>query len=255
MDDVDISTPQTKYNDKTPRIQHLLWMLQIAKVYPVLIMDSCLSWVHLWSSATRDYSRSAHRTIKEVCFGREGSFPHIWEAPCKRNVNFSSTWRCKLCCVAHGQLPLTAKFMGSTCGPPGTDRTKVGAMLATWTLLSGTRFFTGIFLLTCINFNPTMDNRLFPVCSVGWHYISNPNFNSVISNFITLHCDYLPIMGLMVIHHHHSVRGPMCLTVLVFGLECSDRNRKIPRNIWDHTVEKTSCVKQRQRVLFKISRF
>ena len=30
-----------------------------------------------------------------------------------------------------------ARFMGPTWGPPGTDRTQVGPMLAPWTLLSG----------------------------------------------------------------------------------------------------------------------
>ena len=32
---------------------------------------------------------------------------------------------------------LIARFMGPTWGPPGDDRTQVGPMLATWTLLSG----------------------------------------------------------------------------------------------------------------------
>ena len=32
---------------------------------------------------------------------------------------------------------LTARFMGPTWGPSGTDRTQVGPMLAPWTLLSG----------------------------------------------------------------------------------------------------------------------
>ena len=32
---------------------------------------------------------------------------------------------------------LIAKFMGTTWGPPGANRTQVGPMLATWTLLSG----------------------------------------------------------------------------------------------------------------------
>ena len=33
-------------------------------------------------------------------------------------------------------LSLIAKFMGPTWGPAGADRTQVGPMLATWTLLS-----------------------------------------------------------------------------------------------------------------------
>ena len=34
-------------------------------------------------------------------------------------------------------LSLISKFMGPTWGPPGADRTRVGPMLAPWTLLSG----------------------------------------------------------------------------------------------------------------------
>ena len=35
-------------------------------------------------------------------------------------------------------LPLIAKFMGPSWGPPGAARTQVGPMLVTWTLLSRT---------------------------------------------------------------------------------------------------------------------
>ena len=34
-------------------------------------------------------------------------------------------------------LTLIARFMGPTWGPPGADRTQLGPMWATWTLLSG----------------------------------------------------------------------------------------------------------------------
>ena len=34
-------------------------------------------------------------------------------------------------------MPLIARFMGPTRGPSGADRTQVGPMLASWTLLSG----------------------------------------------------------------------------------------------------------------------
>ena len=34
-------------------------------------------------------------------------------------------------------LPLIARFMGTTWGPSGANRTQVGPMLAPWTLLSG----------------------------------------------------------------------------------------------------------------------
>ena len=40
-----------------------------------------------------------------------------------------------------GSLSLIARFMGATWGPPGTDRTQVGPMLAPWTLLSGVVYF------------------------------------------------------------------------------------------------------------------
>ena len=35
-------------------------------------------------------------------------------------------------------IPLIARFMGPTWGPPGADRTQVGTRLAPWSLLSGT---------------------------------------------------------------------------------------------------------------------
>ena len=35
------------------------------------------------------------------------------------------------------ELTLIARFMGPTWDPPGADRTQVGPMMATWTLLSG----------------------------------------------------------------------------------------------------------------------
>ena len=40
--------------------------------------------------------------------------------------------------IGHHTLPQIARFMGPTWGPSGSDRTQVGPMLATWTLLSGT---------------------------------------------------------------------------------------------------------------------
>ena len=38
--------------------------------------------------------------------------------------------------VMNAVVPLIARFMGPTGGPPGADRTQVGPMLAPWTLLS-----------------------------------------------------------------------------------------------------------------------
>ena len=42
----------------------------------------------------------------------------------------------KVCMTYYG-VTLIAKFMGPTWGSSGADRTQVGPMLATWTLLSG----------------------------------------------------------------------------------------------------------------------
>ena len=47
-------------------------------------------------------------------------------------------------CHFKNMISLIARFMGSTWGPSGADRTQVGPMLAPWTLLSGsqTLFFS-----------------------------------------------------------------------------------------------------------------
>ena len=49
---------------------------------------------------------------------------------------------------AWSYLPQIAKFMGPTWGPPGSCRTRMGAMLAPWTLLSGA------------------------ACSLDWHHMN-----------------------------------------------------------------------------------
>ena len=49
---------------------------------------------------------------------------------------------------------LIAKFMGPTWGPPGADRTQMGPMLATWTLLSELTLTLGIDKLC----HPTLYN-------------------------------------------------------------------------------------------------
>ena len=56
-----------------------------------------------------------------------------------------------LCCFAGSMIvphditysirSLIARFMGSTWGPPGADRTQVGPMLTPWSLLSGIIMF------------------------------------------------------------------------------------------------------------------
>ena len=52
-------------------------------------------------------------------------------------------------------IPLIARFMGPTWGPYGADRTKVGFMLAPWTLLSGMPYI--FYLSSCI-----------AVCDIIW---------------------------------------------------------------------------------------
>ena len=85
--------------------------------------------------------------------------------------------------------PLITRFMGPILGPPGADRTQVGHMLATLTLLSRTalqhcsRNVTQAscicchcvlepLLLTGTNFDTSMDNQLHPLQIVGWNYLS-----------------------------------------------------------------------------------
>ena len=43
--------------------------------------------------------------------------------------------------LGHRGTTLIARFVGSTWGPSGADRTQVGPMLAPWTLLSGNSWF------------------------------------------------------------------------------------------------------------------
>ena len=45
--------------------------------------------------------------------------------------------------------PQTARFLGPTWGSPGDDRTQVGPMLATWTLLLGTAWLSCHLQLQC----------------------------------------------------------------------------------------------------------
>ena len=59
--------------------------------------------------------------------------------------------------------PLIGRFMGPTWGLPGTDRTQVGPMWATWTLLSG--YYTPVVQ------HQTSCSRLR---GVGWPWCSSP---------------------------------------------------------------------------------
>ena len=85
-------------------------------------------------------------------------FPHPFTNLCKAYYNrryivelVQSSWFINLCnksiyrvFLVRGVAKLTntpiARFMGPTWGPPGADRTQVGPMWATWTLLSGQLF-------------------------------------------------------------------------------------------------------------------
>ena len=51
------------------------------------------------------------------------------------NVKWHS--QCRSAKIPPGQITLVARFMGPTWGPPRSDKTQVGPMWATWTLLSG----------------------------------------------------------------------------------------------------------------------
>ena len=52
-------------------------------------------------------------------------------------VLFDSAWFVVVCILIHDDDSLIARFVVSTWGPSGADRTQVGPMLAPWTLLSG----------------------------------------------------------------------------------------------------------------------
>ena len=52
---------------------------------------------------------------------------------CRMLWEYLSSWQSTSNCI----LSLIARFMGSTWGPSGADRTQVGPMLAPWTLLFG----------------------------------------------------------------------------------------------------------------------
>ena len=64
------------------------------------------------------------------------------EIKSKSRTSKKYAWKCHLhtsrpCCVHSVKPTLIARFMGPTWGPSGADRTQVGLILATWTLLSG----------------------------------------------------------------------------------------------------------------------
>ena len=72
-------------------------------------------------------------------------YVHIWVMSNELGISLQQSFG--LCVKCFYRLktkkPLIAMFMGPTRGPSGADRTQVGPMLASWTLLSGTICITG----------------------------------------------------------------------------------------------------------------
>ena len=66
---------------------------------------------------------------------------------------------------------LIARFMGTTWGPPGADRTQVGPMMAPWTLLSGV-------------FSGSVHLQLWPK---NINFVADSCLNSVFSWWIRYH--------------------------------------------------------------------
>ena len=92
----------------------------------------------------------------------------------EQSLGDSYTWEC-----SH-RIPLMARFMGSTWGPSGANRTQVGPMLASWTLLSGTYPPSSIHIVfpenkkTLLGFSNMLTTviRLNPFPSVTARYIN-----------------------------------------------------------------------------------
>ena len=57
--------------------------------------------------------------------------------PCKRSMSLSCFVHACSSVIPERGWSLIARFTGPTWGPSGADRTQVGSMLASWTLLSG----------------------------------------------------------------------------------------------------------------------
>ena len=86
------------------------------------------------------YSRSFMYKCAQMCV-TAGTSNHICTWVPRRVMNTSITLFCE---QPHYQADpwmrmktLIARFRGATWGPPGADRTQVGLVLASWTLLSG----------------------------------------------------------------------------------------------------------------------
>ena len=62
---------------------------------------------------------------------------NVTEKELSKRVAYNLHSRFKYLTITVCTITLIASFMGTTWGPPWTDRTQVGPMLALWTLLSG----------------------------------------------------------------------------------------------------------------------
>ena len=88
---------------------------------------------------------------------------------------FFCVWRIYIRdCTFNSRPSLIARFMGTTWGPSGADRTQVGPMLAPWTLLSGMvdwilsirRFYSPLFALNSQLWPP------HPPTKIHLHFLS-----------------------------------------------------------------------------------
>ena len=78
--------------------------------------------------------------LRRVEHCRDSACHGVWPCHFMKMLNFafnSARHLCREAAEACGLPALIARFMGSTWGPSGADRTQVGPMLAPWTLLSG----------------------------------------------------------------------------------------------------------------------
>ena len=63
-----------------------------------------------------------------------------------------------------------ARFMRPTWGPPGADRTQVGPMRASWTLLWGFRFLYGRFVTFIVKMEKINKLLRKKTCQIIWIY-------------------------------------------------------------------------------------
>ena len=114
--------------------------------------------------------------------------------------------------------------MGPTWGPPGADRTQVGPMLTTWTLLSG--WLPGIDSNWRQTAGPCVIHKWGPLCRSRYQ-----GQGQVITSHKYCGCNYLslPFFGTASLHvmYHVNHVMPTACTMIVFGGFCfniSDTN-------------------------------